>query len=137
MKIAIPIWKSGDGLRYNINVAYIDYLKKAGYMPMMIMPENFDEINQCGGLLLPGGTDIDPIYYSDENIGSYGTDPEKDEFERQLLFAFIEAGKPIFGICRGFQLIAREFMLSHPKSEKFITFFQHVNDHNGPASYKV
>jgi gamma-glutamyl-gamma-aminobutyrate hydrolase PuuD len=137
MKIAIPVWKSSDGLRYNINVAYINYMQEAGYTPVIIVAENVGEIEQCDGLLLPGGIDIDPIYYSEENIGSYGTDLEKDEFERQLLFSFIEAGKPIFGICRGFQLIAREFILAHPKAEKFVAFFQHVNEHNGPSSYKV
>lgn len=137
MKIAIPIWKNRDGLQYRINVAYLDYVKQAGYTPVLVMPENNYLASDCDGLLLPGGIDIDPIYYNEENIGSYGTDPEKDEFERSLMLAFIAANKPIFGICRGFQLIAREFILSHPKAEKFITFYQHVNDHNGPATYKV
>jgi len=137
MKIAIPIWKSSDELRYHINIAYVAYAEQAGYEPMLIFPENASSARECDGLLLPGGIDIDPIYYNEENIGSFATDPNKDEFERQLLLSFIEAGKPIFGICRGFQLIAREFILAHPTSEKIITFFQHVNDHNGPSSYKI
>lgn len=137
MKIAIPIWKSHDDLRYVINVAYIDYIAGAGLTPVIITPENIDITSECDGLLLPGGIDIDPIYYNEENIGSFSTDFEKDEYERRLLNSFIESGKPVFGICRGFQLVAREFLITHPKAEGLMTFYQHVNEHNGPANYKV
>jgi len=137
MKIAIPLWRSHDDLRYVINLAYIDYIAGAGLTPVLITPENVDTAVDCDGLVLPGGIDIDPIYYNEENIGSFSTDFEKDEYERRLLNAFIEAGKPIFGICRGFQLIAREFLLTNPRAEKVMSFFQHINDHNGPANYKV
>jgi len=137
MKIAIPVWKSGDGLRYAINSAYIEYVQGAGYSPVVIVPENEETALDCDGLLLPGGIDIDPIYYNEDNFGSYNTDFEKDAFERRLLNDFVEMGKPVFGICRGFQLIAREFLLMYPKAEQFVVFFQHVNDHNGPGSYKI
>jgi len=137
MKIAIPIWRSSDALRYVINVAYIDYINGAGLTPIIITPETTSIASECDGLMLPGGIDIDPIYYNNENLGSYATSPERDEYERRLLNLFIEVGKPIFGICRGFQLIIREFLLTHPNANKLMTFYQHVNDHNGPADYKV
>ena len=137
MKIALPIWKSGDGLCYNINLAYVEYINSASYEPVLVVPENEKSALDCDGLLLPGGIDIDPIYYNEDNIGSYATDFERDAFERRLFNDFVEMGKPIFGICRGFQLIAREFLLTCPTAEQFMVFFQHVNDHNGPASYKI
>ncbi len=57
------------------------------------------------GLILCGGCDIDPKYYGEEINGSKGIDIERDVAEFALLKAFVEAGKPVLGICRGCQLI--------------------------------
>ena len=59
----------------------------------------------CGGLLLSGGGDLDPALYGQEARGSQPPDPVRDRAEMALFQAFLEAGKPIFGVCRGFQLI--------------------------------
>lgn len=110
MILAIPIgWKDE---KYNINQAYVKYVAGAGYTPLLVAPENnLKEICKIAdGLLLPGGIDLDPIYYRENNYGSFWCDPEKDLFERNLFWEFMIAGKPVFGICRGFQLIAREYI---------------------------
>ena len=57
------------------------------------------------GLILCGGGDIDPRYYSETVDGSIGIDNSRDEVEFALLRAYIEARKPILGICRGHQVI--------------------------------
>jgi len=57
------------------------------------------------GLLLCGGADIDPVHYGQENAGSAGIDPRRDEAELALTGRFLAAGKPILGICRGLQVI--------------------------------
>ncbi len=57
------------------------------------------------GLLLCGGSDTSPEYYGQEINGAVDIDYERDASEVALCKAYIEAGKPIFGICRGFQLI--------------------------------
>jgi len=59
----------------------------------------------CHGLLLPGGGDIHPRRYGAENTASVGIDEGRDEEELRLAAAFIAAGKPILGICRGHQLV--------------------------------
>ena len=59
----------------------------------------------CDGLLLCGGGDIDPARYGQANQGSQPPDPVRDQAELELFHAFLQAGKPIFGICRGMQLI--------------------------------
>lgn len=64
------------------------------------------EINlEYDGLVLCGGSDIDPKYYNQEINGSVDIDNDRDGLEFALLKAYIEAGKPIMGICRGYQLI--------------------------------
>ncbi len=130
MKIAMPV--SPSKTQYFINQSYIDYAADAGYEPVLVSPRsNIDEMAHiCHGLLLPGGIDLDPIFYGEDNIGSYSTDPERDDFERRLFYAFKNSGKLVFGICRGFQLIIREFLRHNKEHEKWYSFYQHVSKHN-------
>ena len=58
------------------------------------------------GLILQGGADLDPRGYGEEPTHTRGAvDRVRDRFELDLLRAFNAAGKPVFGICRGMQLI--------------------------------
>lgn len=56
-------------------------------------------------LILCGGGDADPTYYGEAINGSRRINPDRDKAEFALLDAFVKAEKPIFGICRGMQLI--------------------------------
>ncbi len=60
---------------------------------------------QYDGLILCGGADISPTLYGQEPSGAEETDPTRDEAEAQLLKTYLSYGKPVFGICRGAQLI--------------------------------
>ena len=128
MKLALPLAPSKK--QYYINQAYINYVNEAGFVPIMVNP--FNEMQEyadmCDGLLLPGGIDIDPIFYGVDNKASYGVKPEQDDFDRKIYNAFLLAGKPIFGICRGFQLLILEFLRTHKKA-KWLDFRQHINGH--------
>lgn len=57
------------------------------------------------GLLLAGGEDVNPACYGQENTASGTPDDARDEIELALIQLFMEAGKPILGICRGFQIM--------------------------------
>lgn len=82
---------------------YIDALKENDIE--VIATLDVDEAIKCDGLLLPGGGDIDPVYYGEEMNGSDEPDRELDKAQRDILDAFVKAKKPILGICRGMQLI--------------------------------
>lgn len=56
-------------------------------------------------LLLPGGGDLEPWRYGQENTASRDLEPERDEAEFQLLQDFTAGGKPVLGVCRGLQTI--------------------------------
>lgn len=57
------------------------------------------------GLLLTGGGDVDPARYSQEDRGCVLIDLERDRAELALAKAYLAAGKPILGICRGMQVL--------------------------------
>ena len=61
--------------------------------------------SSCDGLLLPGGGDVDPAVYGQENCGSNPPDKARDEDELALFALFRAMNKPIFGICRGLQML--------------------------------
>lgn len=58
------------------------------------------------GLILQGGADVSPRAYGEEPLRpEWAGDPVRDAYELELLYEFIEAGKPVLGICRGMQLM--------------------------------
>jgi gamma-glutamyl-gamma-aminobutyrate hydrolase PuuD len=58
------------------------------------------------GLVLQGGADVSPFTYSETPTRPEWTgDRARDLYELELLHEFVEAGKPVLGICRGCQLI--------------------------------
>lgn len=58
------------------------------------------------GLVLHGGADLWPGSYREEPIDArWMGDAGRDHYEIALVNAFVAAGKPVFGICRGMQLI--------------------------------
>lgn len=63
------------------------------------------DITSYSGLLLPGGEDIHPSYFGQSDKGSKGIDRKLDRAQFALLDAFVRMGRPVFGICRGMQLI--------------------------------
>lgn len=58
------------------------------------------------GLLLHGGADVWPGSYGETPLQErWSGDRIRDEYEQALMRAFIAEDKPVFGVCRGMQLI--------------------------------
>ncbi|MFN0186713.1 MAG: gamma-glutamyl-gamma-aminobutyrate hydrolase family protein [Aquabacterium sp.] len=58
------------------------------------------------GLVLQGGNDVAPQTYGETpQHADWHGDAVRDRYEIELVQAFIAAGKPVFGICRGLQLL--------------------------------
>ena len=102
----------------------------AAYLPEP-EPENYD------GLILSGGGDVDPGRYGEENNACFGVDPARDEAEFRLIEAYIKAGKPILGICRGHQVLNVSFggsLVQHlPGAEKHVPTKAGDNAHGTKA----
>lgn len=86
-------------------------VERAGGLPVLI-PLGLDEatlrslLQRLDGLLLSGGGDIDPALYGalkTEQVS--GIDAIRDQTELTLCRVALSSAKPMFGICRGTQLM--------------------------------
>lgn len=69
-----------------------------------------DYAQLCDGLILQGGADVSPTYYGQTALHEdWAGDRIDDAYDMALTDAFLEHGKPIFGICRGMQLLNVSF----------------------------
>ena len=65
-----------------------------------------DYAQALDGLVLQGGNDVAPASYGESPLmPEWAGDPVRDAYEIELIRAFIQAGKPVFGVCRGLQLL--------------------------------
>lgn len=91
---------------------YIHAIEKAGGIPVILpitkTPDTlYDVLPRLDGVLLSGGSDIDPQCYGQlPRYGLGGIDPKRDQHEIALLKKLLhEMDLPILGICRGSQLL--------------------------------
>ena len=103
MKPLIYIYGDPEFLELRTGDNYIAALEAAG--AEVIHTGDPADADRCCGLLIAGGGDIDPALYGQENKGSIRISPLRDQHEIPLAIRFMEAGKPVMGICRGCQVI--------------------------------
>lgn len=98
------------------------WVMAAGAMPVMIPAVDRESLvrrseidldyyaAKLDGLVLQGGNDVAPESYGEQPLrAEWSGDRVRDRYEMALVQAFIDAGKPIFGICRGLQLLNVKF----------------------------
>ena len=90
---------------------YVEGVAGAGGVPVVLPPVGGERaaeavIGGLDGLLLAGGSDLDPGYYGERPSSKLGpTVPERDAFEVPLVALALRRGIPVFGVCRGMQLL--------------------------------
>ncbi len=94
---------------YTVDPQYLDSVEAAG-AHTVVFPNSFDpdtaaeRMRPFDGLVLTGGSDVDPALYGAEPDGAVGWNRAGDESDRALLHAALAQGKPVLAICRGLQL---------------------------------
>ncbi|MFT5961593.1 MAG: putative glutamine amidotransferase [Burkholderiaceae bacterium] len=100
----------------------------------LLHPSNIrlrDYAKHLDGLVLQGGADVSPQSYSEfATRPEWNGDRARDMYELELLHEFIEADKPVLGICRGCQLINVAFggTLYQDIASDVPNAIAHVND---------
>ena len=89
-----------------LDINYAKFINEAGYLPIALpykvnFIEYFEEFN-ISGVLLTGGNDLNSINPSPLS-------KQRDKFEKELISYAVSNNIPIFGICRGLQVIAEYF----------------------------
>ena len=103
--------KGGGLMRQSIEFSYVKGVILAGGNPLIVpcglSVEDISELaSVADGLLLPGGGDIAPSHYGEETDATTNDiSEERDVLEFALVKCFLEKKKPIFGICRGAQVL--------------------------------
>jgi putative glutamine amidotransferase len=85
---------------------YTTALLSVGLQPVRILVSDRVNLGEYHGLVLMGGTDIDPDLYGQElGVSTQSPDCARDEFESTLADQALRLQMPVLAICRGMQLI--------------------------------
>jgi len=99
----------GERDRAFVFVTYVNALRSAGAVPVLIppQPENAAELAQgLDGILLAGGDDCDPSLYGETPLpGIEPMDPRRQSNDLTLARVARERGIPTLGICLGLQVM--------------------------------
>ncbi len=126
MKSLIGITPSIENNKYMLNRAYAEAVLKNGGIPNILTYGEIDDIDfilsKYDGILLSGGGDVDPSYYSQKiHPKTEIVDKIRDEFELTLCKKAVEKNIPLLAICRGVQILNVAFSG---------TLYQHIENHN-------
>ncbi len=87
---------------------YLESVKRAGatVLELTVDEDPVAIVARVDGVLLTGGGDVDPALYGAAPHDTYSAaEPGRDAFEIAMVRAATAAGKPIFAICRGMQVM--------------------------------
>lgn len=94
-----------------LNQSYFEAIRHFGGIPLLIPVFAQKEelqflLNQCDGVLLTGGGDMDPALFGEGVLNdTVVIAAERDESEYRVLDHAVRHNLPIFGICRGVQVM--------------------------------
>lgn len=103
---------------------YIEAVIRAGAIPV-ILPTGTEKdidrfVDKFDGFIFTGGGDVNPMLFGEEPHVDLGdVEPERDAFELPFVKAILASNKPLFGICRGMQV------LNVALGGEFIKIFMH------------
>lgn len=109
--VTTSIRREDDTNRVGLSTSYLQALKNAGLVPILLPPvydasTASSTLALVDGLLLTGGGDVDPQYYdSTPKHEIRGLSRARDESEMALIHAAKEMRLPTLAICRGIQIM--------------------------------
>lgn len=117
---------------------YVASVALAGGCPMQLPMLNDLELTSqmvsvLDGVVLIGGGDVDPSFYGQKVMAELGgVDKTRDAYEAILIQEAVKQNKPVFGICRGLQIINVFYKgtLVQDIPSQIVGALNHVGDNN-------
>jgi putative glutamine amidotransferase len=92
-----------------VPAAYVRAVERAGGRALLVPPSEDgveETLDALGGLILSGGSDLDPETYGQEpHPETRGVTPERDQAELALLEGALQRELPVLAVCRGSQVL--------------------------------
>lgn len=83
----------------------VDLVRDGGGEPVLLTSPD-EPLEALDGVVLPGGGDLDPRLYGEvPGDACYDVSHAQDELDLAVARRSIDAGVPVFGVCRGHQLL--------------------------------
>lgn len=100
-------WGDWSRLAAIVPGVYVEAVVAAGGTPVLLPPRGLHPsvVEVLDGLLLIGGSDVDPSFYGAEPHPATRPEPYRDEAEFPLVAWALEAGLPTLAVCRGAQVL--------------------------------
>ena len=105
-------WTAWDQMAALLPLDYVDSVQRAGGIPVLLAPDPVATrkpdllLDRIDGLVVAGGSDIDPSTYGAEREPQTGeANLGRDHFEIALARRAVERDMPILGVCRGMQIL--------------------------------
>ena len=132
MKLGVTVRSEAEF--YFVRKQYFDYLKD--FEIVCLYPYlNTHAYAQCDGFVVVGGDDVDPKHYHEENFASHCVESEIDELDLRVIDYAVKNNKPLFGICRGLQIInvyfngsLKQDILNHKEGKHKIVLVENFLD---------
>lgn len=107
----------------SLNGSYIRYATTDTLPRIILQTSDLAGIDE---LIVPGGVDIDPTIFGEDNNDSDNVNPWLDRFQMGMIGSAVAQRIPVFGICRGFQLL----YLMYCSDDQNAHYSQNISGHN-------
>lgn len=119
--------------REMLDIRWGELFEKLNLLPILLPTEYdfkkyFKELN-IDGILLTGGNDLDRLGHCELSV-------KRDQFEKRLIEFAVRNEIPVFGVCRGMQVIAEYFGSTFKKVNNQVSI-RHRLKVNGESKYSA
>jgi putative glutamine amidotransferase len=85
---------------------YLESIRRAGGEPLVLQLTGTPSLEGLDGVMLTGGGDVAPSYYHETTHPKTNPpDATRDAFELELAKLSLDKDLPMFGVCRGLQVV--------------------------------
>lgn len=131
-----PVIAIATSLKKNSIARFFDRfaISSQGSLVIELTPASPQITEPIDGLLVTGGHDMQSLLYGEDSTFESEYDPDRDEMEKELILRSLDREIPVFGICRGMQMI--NVVLGGKLYQDIYSSFPHLKRKRSPFPLK-